>query len=174
MRRRASLLLVTVACATASAAYAGGPGDVYTDFAQDGKLSCNHSRDDLEAALRSGTLNQYGDPLTLARMKLAVRKQLAGSGCGKRGSSTPATGGATTTGSTTTTETGRTGSREHSKSKPGHGQRTAAPQPSVQRGRPASEDNGSFLAGRGLAIGLLAGAVAFGGWLTKHALSARR
>jgi hypothetical protein len=29
------------------------------------------------------------------------------------------------------------------------------------------------LAGRGLALGILAAAVALGGWLTKHALSAR-
>jgi hypothetical protein len=173
MRRRASLVLVTVACATASAAYAGGPGDVYTDFAQDGKLSCNHSRGDLESALRSGTLNQYGDPLTLARMKLAVRKQLAGGGCGKGSSSTPATG-ATTTGATTTTPAGGTGTREQTKPKPGQPRQPTEDQTSTEQARPASQDNGSFLAGRGLAIGLLAGAVAFGGWLTKHALSARR
>jgi hypothetical protein len=124
MRTRASVVLVVLAlCATASTAYAGGPGAVYTDFARDGKLSCNHSRADLEAALRSGTLNQYGDPLTLGRMKLAVRKHLAG-GCTQQG--------------TTSTQ------------------------------------GGSFLAGRGLVIGLLAVAVALGGWLTKHALSARR
>jgi hypothetical protein len=173
MRRRASLVLVTVACATASAAYAGGPGDVYTDFAQDGKLSCNHSRGDLESALRSGTLNQYGDPLTLARMKLAVRKQLAGGGCGKHGPSTPKTG-PTTTGPTTTTPGGSTGGREHPKPKPGQPGQPGKHQNPTEQARPASEDNGTFLAGRGLAIGLLAGAVAFGGWLTKHALSARR
>jgi hypothetical protein len=171
MRKRASLLLVAVACATASAAQAGGPGDVYSDFVSDGKLGCNHSRGDLEAALRSGTLNQYGDPLTLARMKLAVRKQLAGAGCSgeQRGSSTSAAGG-TTTGTTTTTEAGRTGTGEHSRS--GSDNRRASDEPATPS-QPVSQDNGSFLAGRGLVIGLLAAAVAFGGWLTKHALSAR-
>ena len=173
MRTRASLVLVTIACAIAPAAYASGPGDVYTDFAQDGKLSCNHSRSDLEAALRSGTLNQYGDPLTLTRMKLAVRKQLAGDGCGSRGSSTSA-GEGTTTGTTTTTQTGRTGTGEDSKSKPGSHRATGGPQTPVERSQSVSDDNGSFLAGRGLVLGLLAVAVAFGGWLTKHALSARR
>jgi hypothetical protein len=174
MRTRASLVLVLVACATASAAYAGGPGDVYTDVAQDGRLSCNHSRADLEAALRSGTLNQYGDPLTLARMKLEVRKQLAG-GCNQHGSSTQATGATTTgTGATTTTETGRTGTGKRAKSKSAHPPRPTAQRTPPHRVRPASDDNGSFLAGRALALGLLAGAVAFGGWLTKHALSARR
>jgi hypothetical protein len=61
-------------------AHAGGPGDVYNDFAQDGVLSCTHSRADLEGVLHSGSINQYGDPLVLARLKLAIRKQLAG-GC---------------------------------------------------------------------------------------------
>src|SRR5919204_4679589 len=88
MRTRVSLAVIVVWCTLPSAALAGGPGDVYTDFAQDGKLSCNHSPADLDAALRSGTLNQYGDPLTLARMKLAVRKQLAG-GCRQNSTSAP-------------------------------------------------------------------------------------
>src|SRR5207244_2956270 len=67
MRTRAGLAAIVVACAcgwgTGVAHAGGGPGAVYNDFAQDGKLSCNHSRGDLEAVLRSGSLNQYGDPL---------------------------------------------------------------------------------------------------------------
>jgi hypothetical protein len=63
--------------------------EVYNDFAADGKLSCNHSRADLLAVLRSGEINQYGDPLTMTKLRLAVRRQLA-SGCKKSegGSST--------------------------------------------------------------------------------------
>jgi hypothetical protein len=80
MRKRASLAAIVAACVWAAGAYAGGPGDVYNDYAADGVLSCNHSRADLLAVIRSGSLNQYGDPYTLARLKLAVRKQLAG-GC---------------------------------------------------------------------------------------------
>jgi hypothetical protein len=172
MRTRASLVVIVVAFAAASAAYAaGGPGDVYTDFAQDGKLSCDHPRSDLEAALRSGTLNQYGDPLTLARMKLAVRKQLAG-GC-QRGSSSKSVGGGTTT-VTPTQTTGGGGAGDNQRSNPKNGTTPGEPPPPVQRGGTVSQDNGSFLAGRGLIIGLLAAAVALGGWLTKHALSARR
>src|ERR671935_584855 len=76
---RLAAIVVAFACLT-GVADAGGPGDVYNDFAQDGKLSCNHSRADLLAVLRSGSINQYGDPYTLARLKLAARKQLAG-GC---------------------------------------------------------------------------------------------
>jgi hypothetical protein len=174
MRTRASVVMIGVALAAASAAYAGGgPGDVYTDFAQDGKLSCDHPRSDLEAALRSGTLNQYGDPLTLARMKLAVRKQLAG-GC-RRGSSSRSVGTGTTTGTPTQT-TGGGGAGEKQKSNPKKGPTPGEPpKPKpVERSGTVSQDNGSFLVGRGLIIGLLAAAVALGGWLTKHALSARR
>jgi hypothetical protein len=80
MRKRASLVAIVAACVWAAGAYAGGPGDVYNDYAADGVLSCNHSRAELLAVIRSGSLNQYGDPYTLARLKLAVRKQLAG-GC---------------------------------------------------------------------------------------------
>jgi len=84
MRARASLALIVLVCALASAAYAsGGPGAVYSEFVSTGKVSCSHSRVDLEAVLHSGTLNQYGDPLTLARLKLAVRKLLA-SGCSQQ------------------------------------------------------------------------------------------
>jgi hypothetical protein len=52
---------------------------VYSDYAQDRKLSCTHSREDLRAVLTDATLNQYGDPYTLIGLKLAVRRQLAGS-----------------------------------------------------------------------------------------------
>jgi hypothetical protein len=167
MRTRASLpLVVLLACFFPAMAHAGGPGDVYSDFVRDGKLSCNHSRADLNSVLHSGTLNQYGDPLTLARLKLAVREQLAG-GCRKQSASpTP-----TTTGTTTT---GQGGTKKHAKSKqPRVHPRAPDGLSAAERQRLASEDNGSFLAGRGLALGLLAAAIAFGGWLTKHALSAR-
>jgi hypothetical protein len=168
MRTRASLgLVVLLVCFFPAVAHAGGPGAVYSDFVQDGKLSCNHSRADLNSVLHSGTLNQYGDPLTLARLKLAVREQLAG-GCRKQGASSPP---ATTTGTTTT---GQGGTGKHAKPKHPRAHPRAPDGLTVaQRQRLASSDNGSFLAGRGLALGLLAAAIAFGGWLTKHALSAR-
>ena len=170
MRTRASLLLGVLACVFPAVADAGGPGDVYSDFVQDGKLSCNHSRADLESVLHSGTLNQYGDPLTLARLKLNVRKQLAG-GCPKRSASAPpATTGTTPTGTKTT---GRGGTGKHARHERKHVRAPAAGQSALPHARLASEENGSFLAGRGLALGILAAAVALGGWLTKHALSAR-
>src|SRR2546429_9398157 len=79
MRARTSLAAAIIVCACVPVAAHAGGGDVYNDFAQDGVLSCNHSRADLQSALRSGSINQYGDPYTLAGLKLAVRRQLAGS-----------------------------------------------------------------------------------------------
>ena len=97
MRTRASAAAIVTAwvLATGIAYGGGGPSAVYNDYAADGVLSCNHSRADLEAVLRSGSLNEYGDPLRLARLKLAVRKQLAGgcrhtSGAGPKRSRPPA------------------------------------------------------------------------------------
>ena len=93
MRTRASVAAIVTACAlTAGVAYgSGGPSAVYNDYAADGVLSCSHSRTDLEAVLRSGSLNQYGDPLTLTGLKLAVRRRLAG-GCRASSSASPSAG----------------------------------------------------------------------------------
>jgi hypothetical protein len=179
-RTRASLAAVVAAYAcgwaTGVAHAGGGPGAVYNDFAQDGKLSCNHSRADLEAVLRSGSLNQYGDPLTLDRLKLAVRKQLAG-GCRRTsGSRRNGTGGAGTSAGGGTGGGQNTGSTSGSQGHPrgGSGSNFAPPsQAAAGRAPSSSGDNESFVASRGLIIGFLVAALAFGGWLTKHALAAR-
>ncbi len=173
-RTQASLAAVVASCVWATGAYAGGPGDVYNDYAQDGVLSCNHSHADLVAVLRSGSLNQYGDPLTLAHLKLAVRKQLAG-GCRQRGGSRQ--GGTSTVPRGGTTGTGG-GQQPRSKKSPGHrrhggSKRALLPSANPSRGSSTSGDNGAFVAGRGLIVGLLVATLAFGGWLTKHALAAR-
>jgi hypothetical protein len=97
--RRCSVVALLAALALAPAASAADPGAVYSDYAQDHVLSCNHSRADLRAALTDATLNQYGDPYTLIGLQRAIRKQLAG-GCGNTPSTTALTG----------TERGGTGS----------------------------------------------------------------
>jgi hypothetical protein len=194
MRTRTSFVAVVVAFAClAAVARAGGPGDVYNDYAQDGKLSCNHSRADLRAVLRSGSLNQYGDPYTLARLKLAVRRQLAG-GCraasrssdagtgptGGRGASggrgatgqSGATGGhgkkggsGNVAGKTNRGATGN-GGGTHDGAGGGAGNRSSA-------SSPASSGNGSFVSERALIAGLLVAGLAIGGWLTRRGLAAR-
>jgi hypothetical protein len=167
MRTRASLVAVLAAGICSASALAASPAQIYNDYVRSGRLSCSYSRGDLQALLRSGSINQYGDPLTLAHLNLAARRHLAG-GCQKPSAST-ASGGGTT--STSTKPPARSKRHAHSK------------QPKQQLKRPsrlaagartsASADNGSFVAGRVLIVGLLAVALAFGGWLTKRALSTR-
>jgi cobalamin biosynthesis Mg chelatase CobN len=173
-RIRLAAVVLAFACFT-GVAYADGPGGVYNDFAQDGKLSCNHSRADLLAVLRSGSINQYGDPYTLARLKLAVRRQLAG-GCRAglhRGRAVAGTGtgrgsgsGASTTGATGT-QTSGAGSKNRSSASSGRSGRSAS-QRTV-----STEGNGDFVTGRALLAVLLAGGLALAGWLTRRALAAR-
>ena len=170
-RTRASLAAIVTACVWAAGAYAGGPGDVYNDYAADGVLSCNHSRADLVAVIRSGSLNQYGDPYTLARLKLAARKQLAG-GCRHVSRSRQGENGRSETpgGPVGRAGGGRSeGSPRHPRRKPPAPQEAASPGPAASTG----EDNASFVLGRGLIVGSLVAALAFGGWLTKRGLAAR-
>jgi hypothetical protein len=79
MPARAALvaLLALSLLAGSAAAAKSGPAEVYSDFARDGTLSCTHSETDLRAVLDDASIYQYGDPVTLARLKLAVRRQLA-------------------------------------------------------------------------------------------------
>ena len=178
MRALISLATVAAACAcVTSVAYAGGPGDVYNDFAADGKLSCNHSRADLEAVLRSGSLNQYGDPYTLAGLKLAVRRQLAG-GC--RASSAASRTGTSITGGQPngngTTDHNAAGKPNGKHTGPGtgspEGSRGSSPSAQASAGI-SNAGNGAFVWERVLVAGLLAGGLAIGGWLTRRVLTRR-
>jgi hypothetical protein len=172
MRRSASAAaIVAVAATAAGAAHAGGgPGAVHSDFGQDGSLSCNHSRSELVAALRSGTINQYGDPYTLTGMKLAIRRQLAG-GCQKSQSgATPATPGTPNQGRPAA---GRASGKGHERDTRRAKSRRATP-PSVESSQASvGGSSGSFIAGRGLVLLGLVAALGLGGWLTRHALRAR-
>jgi len=168
MRTRASLAAIVAAGIWAASAAAANPAQIYNDYVRSGHLSCSYSHDDLEALLRSGSINQYGDPLTLARLKLAARRHLAGS-CLASGTSR-ATGASGQSTSEPPTEQTPSRSR-HQKRHPGQLRRS----PRFAAGASASVggSNSSFLASRALIVGLLAVALAFAGWLTKRALSAR-
>jgi hypothetical protein len=182
---RTSLIAVVIAFAFATgAAYADGPADVYNDYAQDGQLSCSHSRSALQNVLRSGSINQYGDPYTLARLKLAIRRQLAG-GC-RAGShrSQRATGtaagrnGGTGTGNHGTTGTqgsNRTDSGSRANGRSGGTSQQSGPS-APQSAAPVTESNGgnaSFVSERGVIAGLLVAGLAVAGWLTRRGLAAR-
>ena len=80
MRKWVRFAVIFAALASADSALADTPPAVYSDFAEDGVLSCGHSRSALKGVLNDASIHQYGDPLTLIGLKLAVRKQLAG-GC---------------------------------------------------------------------------------------------
>lgn len=75
----AAVLAVTFVAGAAAAE--SGPARVYSDFARDGVLKCgDHSEADLRAVLNDASIYQYGDPVALNRLKLAIRRQLEG-GC---------------------------------------------------------------------------------------------
>ena len=179
MRTRLAAIVVAFACST-SVAYAGGPGDVYNDFAQDGKLSCNHSRADLRAVLRSGSINQYGDPYTLARLKLAIRRQLAG-GCRHRPGSSGGNAQSQGERGTNTGSVRRSGSSGNGRRGPHHPANARHPQKHVQSGsssRSAASaistgGESGFIWSRALIAALVVGGVAVGGWLTRRGLAAR-
>jgi hypothetical protein len=166
MRTRASLLALVAAGICAAPALAASPAQIYSDYASSGRLNCSYSRGDLEALLRSGSINQYGDPFTLAKLKLAARRHLAGS-CETKSGSTATPSGTATSSTKQTQKTKRHANSKQPKHEPDRSRRDAA------GARPAGGDNNSFIAGRGLIVGLLAVALALGGWLTKRALSAR-
>jgi hypothetical protein len=174
MRRRTSVAIALV-CLCAAPAARATPGDVYNDFAQDGVLSCNHPRSDLTATLRSGSINQYGDPYTLARLKLTIRRQLAG-GCRRRSTSSGGklhpTGGGTTG---TTAHPGGTGSAQTRNQRNAKHSRRQAEGTSEQRPALAlsAADNSGFIWRRVVLLAVLLGALAVGGWLTRRGLAAR-
>ena len=80
MRKWVSAAAILAALVYVDPVLGDNPAAVYSDFAEDGVLSCRHSRADLIATLNDASLHQYADQLTFARLKLAIRKQLAG-GC---------------------------------------------------------------------------------------------
>jgi hypothetical protein len=79
--RKGCIAVALAALWLAPAAAATDATAIYSDFAADGKLSCSYSRTDLETTLHDAKLNEYGDPYTIAGLKVAIRRQLAG-GCG--------------------------------------------------------------------------------------------
>jgi hypothetical protein len=175
--RLVAAILVASACISGVAYGGGGPGGVYNDFAADGKLSCNHSRADLLNVLRSGSLNQYGDPYTLAGLKLAVRRQLAG-GC-RRSAADSRTATSTTGGQANgngTTDHNSAGKPKGKRTGPGnrsHAGSSGSPPPSQASAGISNGGNGAFVSERVLVAGLLAGGLAIGGWLTRRALTRR-
>jgi hypothetical protein len=94
LRRVLVFTALVALLAAAAVPVQADPADVYTDFVNTGKLRCDHPRSDLEAVLNDAVLDQYGNPLVLAKLKRLIRKDLA-NGCFASGSSTASSGTAT-------------------------------------------------------------------------------
>jgi hypothetical protein len=174
MRRWASTVAVLAGLVFAAPALADSPAQVYTDFASDGTLSCGHSRAALRAALHDASLQQYGDPLTSVQMKLAIRKQLAGS-CSLIASERPtgSTGAARAQSSPGVPPSEPTGPKQQARKR----QRGSSLEPTQEAEESAatsssagSEQSGGMIL---LGIGLLLVALGSGGWAACRAFGDR-
>lgn len=81
MRRGARHLAVTAVVAlvglfAVSSALAASPGQIYADYADNGRLDGTYSRADLEAALENATLQGYQPSGTVGGMKAEIKQQI--------------------------------------------------------------------------------------------------
>jgi hypothetical protein len=173
MRKWASALAVLAGLVFAEPALADSPAAVYSDFAEDGVLSCGHSRPALKGVLNDASLHQYGDPLTFIQLKFAIRKQLAG-GCRRRIASRPA---------------GSTGSAAPDESNSGPGSSSSSGSPKTRQGPPSSDQPLTQATEQGktssddskqsggmllLGVGLLLLTLGSGGWAARRAFDNRQ
>jgi hypothetical protein len=81
MRRGLTVLCASMLAAgvLSAAACAATPDQIYRDFAQNGKISGQYSRAELEAALKDALVEGYGAPAGAA-MRPAVRHEIRRSG----------------------------------------------------------------------------------------------
>jgi hypothetical protein len=175
MRRWASIGVLVAALIAADTAGAETPVDVYSDYAGDGVLSCGHSRAALKGVLNDASIYQYGDPFTMVGLKLAVRKQLAGS-CRREeraasgtGSTAPVGGEAPTAGSGREAG-GRKSSGESKSPDPRDSSTSAEPRTDAVASVPANngrQDGWMVLLG----VVLLLLTLGSGGWAARRALT---
>jgi hypothetical protein len=174
MRRWSSLAVVVAACVAAGAAGAAdNPPGVYSDYAADGVLSCGHSRAALRGVLNDASIQQYGDPLTILGLKLAVRKQLAG-GCRRKERATLPIGSAARSGGTTLPSS-QPQSDEGSRRRPSGG-RPAPQKPPAGSGTETQAALGAAGDGRDgwmvlLGVALLLVTLGSGGWAARRAFN---
>jgi hypothetical protein len=175
MRTWSSLAVVVAALVAAGAAVAAdNPPGVYSDYATDGVLSCGHSRAALRGVLNDASIQQYGDPLTILGLKLAIRKQLAG-GCRRKERATLPIGSAARSSGTTLPPT-QPQSDEGSRRQPS-GARPAPQKPPL--GSDGDAQAGALgAAGDGrdgwmvlLGVGLLLVTLGSGGWAARRAFN---
>jgi cobalamin biosynthesis Mg chelatase CobN len=172
VRRWVSAVAVVVFLVYAGPVLADTPALVYSDFAEDGVLSCGHSRSALKRVLNDASLYQYGDPLTFQRLKLAVRKQLAGS-C-RRPNRTALAEGSPVAESEPDARTSTRSSKTTTKSRQGPGQQPSpltSDNAAVAGKTDASERSGGMVL---LGVVLLLLALGSGGWAARRAFTSRQ
>jgi hypothetical protein len=74
-RRALGRLLATFAAALALAvpAFAATPSEIYKDYADNGRLDANYSKAELRRALQDATVQGYGSPVVVTKMKQKSR-----------------------------------------------------------------------------------------------------
>ncbi len=169
MRTWFSVIAILAAVAYAEPALADSPADVYSDFAENGALSCNHSRSALKGVLNDASLYQYGDPLTFLQLKLAIRRQLA-RGC--NGRTATATGAGDPASSETRADpSGASESKKSARAKnqPRREKRAAlsAQDERIAQSGEVQRSGATVILG----IGLLLLALGSGGWAAKRAFN---
>jgi hypothetical protein len=154
-------------------ALADGPPEVYSDFAEDGVLSCGHSRSALKAVLNDASIHQYGDPLTLIGLKHAIRKQLAG-GCRRSEGRLDLSAQAGSENAPLATTESKARSATLSRPKAGSGPRRAESEP-FARPATAGGSTGGRRDGRMVLLGvvLLLLTLGSGGWAVRRAFTDR-
>jgi len=83
MRRGARFITATgavalVALLACSVAFAASSRQIYTDYADNGRLDATYSRADLESALQNSTLGGYEEAGTVGRFKTEIKRKLGG------------------------------------------------------------------------------------------------
>ena len=70
-RRALGRLLATFAAALALAvpAFGATPSEIYKDYADNGRLDANYSKAELRRALQDATVQGYGSPIVVTKMK---------------------------------------------------------------------------------------------------------
>jgi hypothetical protein len=175
MRTWASSLAILACLIGAEPALADSPAAVYSDFAEDGVLSCGHSRSALKGALNDASLHQYGDPLTFIQVKLAIRKQLAGS-CRRRiasrprGSTSPTPGEPGPEAAGSTQPTGPKSKQQQPRRSENE---SSGRQGTAQGSKDAADDRRQSGGMVLLGVGLLLLTLASGGWAARRAFDDR-
>lgn len=87
-----------VALMLAMPAFAASPGQIYKDYADNGQLDGNYSASDLQRALKDASVQGYGSPVVIIKMKQKPKGGVSGEKTPPRGTQPVPRGGLPFTG----------------------------------------------------------------------------